>query len=76
MAPALEGGLMEALFLSESSIEVEVEVAGDWPGVLGVQGDGGPNTAPFSVLVKPGNWDSGVSVMTAVTSLEKNSSIC
>ena len=68
MASALEFGAVTHLLLSAES--TEVDVAGE--GVcVGVQGDGGP-----AVQAAVGNFHSGLSLITWVTSLERHSSSC
>ena len=70
IASALEFGAVTQRLLSAES--TEVEVAGE--GVcVGVQGDGGPAVWEG---VEMGNFQSGLSLITCVTSLERHSSIC
>ena len=70
IASALEFGAVTQRLLSAES--TEVEVAGE--GVcVGVQGDGGP---AVQAAVETGNFHSGLSLITWVTSLERHSSSC
>eukprot|EP00092_Neocalanus_flemingeri_P107974 GFUD01138598.1.p1 GENE.GFUD01138598.1~~GFUD01138598.1.p1 ORF type:complete len:134 (-),score=9.88 GFUD01138598.1:145-546(-) len=70
IASAREFGAVTQRLLSAES--TDVEVAGD--GVcVGVQGDGGPVVQEG---VEMGNFHSGLSLITWVTSLERHSSSC